>query len=336
MAKMPYFKPKSMVYTGNQKQTETIIKHYHYDVSSMTEDQLIDKGVVHKSYIQVIGLSDIEKMKTIQERYQIESFVMEDILNVNQRIKIEFTDHYIFTTLAVRYLLDNQIKTDYLSMYVTKDTVITFHETEPHYLDDIVGLLHDYVELQAHGADMLFYHILDVITDQHLEVFDYLELRVNQFEEEVLESKTLEQEPFYLLRKKMLQLHSIISPLFEQSEKMLSKRLPLLTEDTTNYFQDLKDHLKRLDNKLFQARDTMRQLLDLHMNNQSTKMNRIMSTLTLFSAIFIPLSFLTGFFGMNFHNFDALDYRYAITVFIIVCVVIASGMLLFFKKRRWF
>ena len=124
--------------------------------------------------------------------------------------------------------------------------------------------------------------------------------------------------------------------MFEQTDKMIQKKLPLLTEATTDYFNDLKDHLKRLDNKLFQSRDMMRQLLDLHMNNQSTKMNRIMSTLTLFSAIFIPLSFLTGFFGMNFHYFEALDYKYAIAIFIGSCLLIAGGMLFFFKKRRWF
>jgi magnesium transporter len=124
--------------------------------------------------------------------------------------------------------------------------------------------------------------------------------------------------------------------MYEQIEKLIAYEHVLVTKDSLHYFDDLRDHLKRLDQKLYQSRDMMRQLLDLHMNNQSTKMNKIMSTLTLFSAIFIPLSFLTGFFGMNFHYFEALDYRYAVLVFIVVCVVIAGGMFLFFKKRRWF
>ena len=117
--------------------------------------------------------------------------------------------------------------------------------------------------------------------------------------------------------------------------KMLQRKLSVFNIDHQSYFEDLKDHLQRLESKLHQARDMMRQLLDLHMNNQSTKMNQIMSTLTLFSAIFIPLSFLTGYFGMNFREFTALDQKYGVLIFSVMCIIIAIGMVLFFKKKKW-
>lgn len=338
MNHLPYFKPKSLVYTGKHEDIKTVIHYYAYSEKTFNQQDGFFKVPKdgEKSYIQVCGLTDTKTLNQLKDTFHIDPLVMEDILNVNQRIKIEYFESFIFATLSIKYLENDHVKSDYLSIYVTDQTVISFHETTPVYLNSLVMLMEEYMELKTHGSDMLFYHILDIITDHHLEVFDYLEAKTTAFEEEVLESKTLEQESFYLLRKWMLQLHGIVSPMFEQTDKMIQKKLPLLTEATNDYFNDLKDHLKRLDNKLFQSRDMMRQLLDLHMNNQSTKMNRIMSTLTLFSAIFIPLSFLTGFFGMNFHYFEALDFQYAIAVFIGCCILIAGGMLLFFKRRRWF
>lgn len=336
MNHLPYFKPKSMVYTGKHEDMKTEIHHYQYDEHTFIKEDKLIKDSSYKQYIQVCGLTDEAILNEIKESYHIDPLIMEDILNVNQRIKIEYQETFIFATLSIKYLEKDVVKSDYLSIYVTDQTVISFHETNPVYLESLLSLLEDYNELKIHESDMLFYHILDIITDHHLEVFDFLELKTTAFEEEVLESKTLAQESFYMLRKWMLQLHSIVSPMYEQVDKMIQKKLPILTSDSNEYFNDLKDHLKRLENKLFQSRDLMRQLLDLHMNNQSTKMNRIMSTLTLFSAIFIPLSFLTGFFGMNFHYFEALEYKYAVLIFIGCCMFIAFGMLFFFKKRRWF
>ena len=336
MGRIPYFKPKTMVYTGKYVEQQTKVKHYQYDQDHFFEYDQFTPQDKYRNYIQIVGLTDVETIKKIQETYHIEPFIVEDILNVNQRVKIDYQDTYIFATLHNRYLDKEIIKVDYLSVYVTENTVISFHETEPTYLSALLPLLKDYPELKSQGSDLLFYHILDIITDDHIEIVDYLDNKMTAFEEDVLESKQFEQSAFYLLRKRMLQLHSIISPMYEQVEKMIQRKISVLTENSTNYFDDLKDHLKRLEMKLFQSRDMMRQLLDLHMNNQSTKMNRIMSTLTLFSAIFIPLSFLTGFFGMNFHYFSALNFPYAIAVFIGSCLLIAIGMLVFFKKRHWF
>ncbi len=331
-----YYKPKSMVYTGKYQDAKTDIIQHQYDQKSYNSCAF-DKTYEGKSYIQVVGLNDINLMNDLKEKYQIEPFIMEDILNVGQRNKFEYTDSYIFTALNVLYIDDNQkIKKEYFSMLYIKDTVITFHEAKPQFLDEIIPLLKDYKELKSHSSDLLFYHILDVITDEHLEVFDRLDHELVKFEEEILESKDMEQEAFYLIRKQMLQLKNIVSPMYEQLDKMFERKLTLLNEKHQSYFDDLKDHLQRLELKLNQARDMMRQLLDLHMNNQSTKMNQIMSTLTLFSAIFIPLSFLTGYFGMNFHEFSALDQPYGVIIFTIICVLIAVGMLIFFKRKKWF
>ncbi|MFA6801791.1 MAG: CorA family divalent cation transporter [Acholeplasmataceae bacterium] len=331
-----YYKPKTFVYTGAYQDVSTIVHHYQYSDKAYIENEELVENSNYKNYIQVVGLNDAAKLNKIQEMFNIEPFIMEDILNVGQRNKFEYKDEYVFTSFNVLYFDQNhQIQKDYMSMIYLGQTVITFHETQPYYLEPLIPLLKEYQELKSHSADLLFYHILDIITDGHLDVYDALDHQMTLFEEEILESKDMEQEAFYLVRKQMLQLKNIISPMYEQLDKMLQRKLSVFNIDHQSYFEDLKDHLQRLESKLHQARDMMRQLLDLHMNNQSTKMNQIMSTLTLFSAIFIPLSFLTGYFGMNFREFTALDQKYGVLIFSVMCIIIAIGMVLFFKKKKW-
>lgn len=331
-----YFKPKTMIYTGSFSHIATEIKHWQYDMKKVELVEGFEFNPNMKHYIQVVGLADVDKIQEIRKHLPIDPLVMEDIFNVNQRNKFELNEQYLFGTFALSYLEDQEIKNDYMSILMFPNVIVSFHETQPKYLEDIHLLFNEHKELRELPADYLFFQIMDIITDNHLEVYDFLNLAVNEFETQLLETKSIEQEDFYNIRKKMLELKNNVSPIAEQLEKVLSKKSSLFNSATSTYFEDLKDHLQRLDNRLNQSREITRNLLDLHMNNQSTKMNKIMATLTLFSATFIPLSFLTGFFGMNFVHFGILQYQQAVYLFSGICIVIAVGMVLFFKRKNWF
>jgi len=331
-----YFKPKTMVYTGSYAHIDTQIHHWQYDQSKVELIDGFEMDLNKKHYIQVVGLAQVDKIQDIRKHLSIDPLVMEDIFNVNQRNKFELKEEYLFGTFSLSYLQDDKIKNDYMSILMFPHVIVSFHETQPTYLEDIHILFDEHKELRELPIDYLFFQIMDIITDKHLEVYDKLNLAVNDFEEELLETKSIEQEAFYNIRKQMLELKNNVSPIYEQLEKVLSKKSSLFDISTATYFEDLKDHLQRLDNRLNQSREITRNLLDLHMNNQSTKMNKIMATLTLFSATFIPLSFLTGFFGMNFVHFGILDYQNAVLLFSGICAVIAIGMVVFFKRKNWF
>jgi magnesium transporter len=325
-----------MVYTGKHIKTPTSIKHYAYDAKSLQITTDFKSNSDLKNYIQIIGLSNIEEIAIIKDHYNIDSLILEDVFNVNQRNKLEVIDNSIFGAFHVEYLENDYVKEDYMSMIMIENTIITFHETEPLYLKPLDNLLSDHKELRERSIDYLLFQILDIITDNHLDVYDELDLAIGIFEEEILETKNIEQEDVYLVRKNMLKLKNNVTPIYEQLDKILTKHPELFSLSNKLYYEDLKDHLQRLDSRINQSREVMRNLLDLHMNNQSNKMNKIMATLTLFSAIFIPLSFLTGFFGMNFVHFGILEYKNAVLLFSSLCLIIAVSMVIFFKKKKWF
>ena len=325
-----------MVYTGEHKTKPTTIKHWHYDDQTLKKTDAFAPQDNLKHYIQVIGLSDIKTITEVKNQYPVDALILADIFNVKQRNKIEIKDTYLFGVFHIEYLKQETIVEDYLSVLVFENTVISFHETDPVYLAPLTDHFENNTDLRTKSADYLFFQLLDIITDNHLKVYERLESDATTFEAEILESSVVNQEQFYLLRKQLLKLKNNVAPTLEHIDKTITKRPPFFNPDNQRFFEDLKDHLVRLDNHLNQARELMRHLLDLQINNQSNKMNRIMTTLTLFSAIFIPLSFLTGFFGMNFVHFEVLDYEHALTLFIALCFLLAGFMFFLFKRLKWF
>lgn len=330
-----YFVPKSYVYTGNHENVPTRIIHFHYDSEHLKITNEFEPLDYEKHYIQVIGLSDLEKIQLLSKYYQVDPLVLEDVFNVNQRNKIEVKPNYLFGVFHIQSLIEGIIKEDYMSLLMFKDTIISFHEKEPTYLDLIKILLEENNDLKDKTIDYLFFQILDIITDMHIDVFEIVEDKQLKFEEVILDEKEIDQDEFYRVRKNLLKLKNCVAPVLEQLEKTIDKS-SLFNISNRIFFDDLIDHLKRLNQQIDQTRELMRNILDLHINNQSNKMNRIMTTLTLFSAIFIPLSFLTGFFGMNFVHFDILEYEYAIIVFVGLCLILIGFMVLLFKKMKWF
>ncbi len=331
-----YVKPKSMIYTGEHHQVPTTIIHYAYNDKVLEISNSFEGDSSLKHYIQVIGLSDIGIIESIKKYYPIDPLILEDVFNVNQRTKIDIRDAYVFCVFNLEFLDQGEVIDQYMSLLMYENTIITFHETKPIYLNPLEQLFKEHKDLRERSVDYLLYQILDIITDNHLDIYDILDEQINRFEDHIIDQKNIKQDEFYLIRKTMLKLKSHVTPTYESLDKAMNRRNDLFKNDNKAFFDDLMDHLQRLDNRINQSREQVRNLLDLDTNNQSTKLNKIMATLTLFSAIFIPLSFLTGFFGMNFVHFGILEYRYAVLGFALICLSIIIFMVFFFKHKKWF
>ncbi len=331
-----YFTPKSYKYSGVHQNIPTSITDTHFSETVFKTHQGHGQDDSVKHHIKVVGLSDVPKIKQMLEAYHVSPLIIEDVFNVSQRDKIELSDTSLFVAMDVTYLKEGGVKEDYFTAILTNHVLFTFHETEPEFLTPLKSVIEKSSETRKRSIDYLFYELLDSITDTHLNVYDHLSDEGARFEEGILETKTVNQEAFYLIRKRLLALKNSVTPIYEQLSRGVHKKSDLIHPDTFPFFDDLIDHLARLDSELYESRELMRHLLDLHMNNQSHKMNQIMTTLTLFSAIFIPLSFLTGFFGMNFVHFEVLEYEYALGFFIGACFLVAVFMVALFKRMRWF
>jgi magnesium transporter len=261
----------------------------------------------------VIGLSNVDAVRQFLSQFEVDDLVIEDIFNVQQRNKLETHESYLFGAFKTYELVDNTMNESYISLILFKDVFMSFHESEPIFLKGLTSRLEN-ISFKEETADLVFYHLMDVITDKHLLIHDSIEQQFNLVEEEILEYKKADQEMIYQVRKHLLKLSAVVTPLYDQLTKTLKEPNDLFNTRYETLYFDLFDHLKRLDDKINQSKELMRHLLDLQMNNQSNRMNKIMGALTVFSAMFIPATFITGFFGMNFVNFDFLKHDYGVFI----------------------
>jgi magnesium transporter len=144
------------------------------------------------------------------------------------------------------------------------------------------------------------------------------------------------QKELYQIRKELVFINSMMTSLSTNLPKQFFESTDFFSNDLLLYFNDVQDHILNVKTRVLISIENVRNILDLYMNTISTKMNHIMTVLTIFSAIFIPLSFLAGVFGMNFVNFAILQNTNGILFFIALCVIISGSMLAFFKWKKWF
>lgn len=327
--------PETLVYTGKSKE-KTTVYHLQYDSQGIRETRTPDVHQKLNDWIMFSGLEDVDFIKKICDRYNVDPLVTEDILNVHQRNKLEVYDHYLFSVKKFSYVSNNTIQHEYISMLLFEDKLITFQERKTPFFDPIIDRIKGKQGIITQmNHDYLYYVILDSIVDENIATRKYLSEKIMILEDDIIKLETTNQQVLYNIRKELMFLKNSNKQMLFSFTQEEYKKIPFISKDIYKYYEDLKDHIVRLDENIDIERELLSNLLDVHMNNISNKMNRIMTILTIFSAIFIPLSFLSGVFGMNFVHFPILESKYGLYVFIGICLSISISMLLFFKHKKW-
>ncbi|QMS85487.1 CorA family divalent cation transporter [Candidatus Xianfuyuplasma coldseepsis] len=329
--------PGTLMYTGDSTK-ETVIQHMKYNAKTydvFESVQPLQDDVV--DWIAVEGLSTESKVKELCESFQMDPLVIEDILHVNQRTKIEIHDGYIFTVIKYAYVRDDIIQHDYISMVLFHNVFLTFSEQKNLFIEQVHERIQHTKSLIRHfDHDYLFYVLFDMIVDESMDVLHVLDARLDVVEESVLELDEKDQIRLYNIRKELIFLRSMTSQLMMNNIKEVVLKESYFSSQTHKFYDDVYDHLLNINARVLSLLDNAKHLLDVYMNNMSNKMNKIMTLLTIFSAIFIPLSFIAGVFGMNFTNFPILTNQYGLIYFILICVLIPTIMLVYFKVKKWF
>lgn len=339
MKKMRKFRsiPGTLEYTG-MIDKETTIRHIQYNKEEhLSHAELHDLKTDMVDWISVEGLSNVDQITSVCQSFDIDPLVIEDILHVNQRTKVERFDRYWFFVVKYSYLEDETISHDYISMLLFPDVLITFSESNNRFIDHVVERInHPKSIIRNMKHDYLFYVIYDVIVDETLQVSTAIQDEIEALETQLLHLDQADQIRLYELRKQLVFLRSMASQLLSNVPIESFKDTTFFSPSVQKYYLDVYDHLQVLKNHVMISIEQVSHMLDVYLNQVSNRMNQIMTTLTIFSAIFIPLSFVAGVFGMNFTNFPILSEPYGMTVFIAICVLIPVAMLLYFKQRKWF
>jgi len=299
--------------------------------------------LVKKDFVNWIDVEITNQflVKETSQLFNIHHLIAEDILNVIQLPKFElFENHLFFTTKMLSYDDEQgEILEEHLSVVMTKDLLITFQEGLP---GDAFNELRDRIKLakgliRKYGADYLFYHILDAVVDHYMVIMEKLRSRIEQLENKSLKNPSLDVMSQVLdIKKDINILRKYTIPMRDALNKMRVEADHFIDKTSVNYFQDVADHLNYLVSSFDTSREMLRDLMDLHHSNQNNEMNRVMKTLTVVSAIFIPLTFLAGVYGMNFDNMPELHSTWGYPMIIMIMCFVAIMMAIYMRLKRWF
>jgi len=338
--------PGSLIYTGGKVKEKTKIKVTDYTEGSYNLQEFddiqvnlskFDKNLVR--WIDIYGLAQIKVIEEIGSQFNLHPLVLEDILSPNQRPKLEDYGNYIFTVLKKLSWDPEEEDFEYeqISLILGENFVISFQEQDTTLLNPIYERIQvPRGRVRLMGADYLFYVLIDVIVDNYFIVLEKVGEDIENMEDLLIknpESETLQL--IYRLKRSSIELRKSIWPIREVVNKLQREQSNLIKDELQIYLRDIYDHIFRITDLLENYRDIIFGMLDMYLSSVSNKMNDIMKVLTIISTIFIPISFLAGFYGMNFLHMPELSQPFAYPVLILIMASIALLMLYFFRKKKW-
>ncbi len=291
------------------------------------------------SWLNITGLHDTALLEAVGKTFDIHPLTLEDILNAGQRPKTEFFPEYVFFVLKMIRYDDraHSLDIEQVSLILGKNFVITFQERP----GDVMDALRDRIargkgRVRRRGADYLFYSIVDIIIDHYFTSLERVGDDIELLETQILEapSAALTTE-LHRMKRELLFLRKATWPMREQIMSLLREEHPHITEDSAPYLRDLYDHTIQIIDTIETFRDMLAGLLDVYLSSVSNRMNDVMKVLTVIATIFIPLTFIAGVYGMNFEYMPELHQPFAYPAVLVLCALIAVGMVMYFKRKGW-
>lgn len=331
--------PGSLEYTGKHKDVKTEINIIEYNSKEYKRYSIRDISEItienSKNYwINIVGLHNKDLIQRVGKIFGFHHMDLEDVVQVFQRSKIEISKTYLFAVLKMIYAEEEEIKREHISFFIKENILITLQETKGDIFDEIRNRLElGKGQVKDRGVSYLYYSMLDTIVDNFIMVADKLENDLQKFEIRLVREDDVNIDNLYSLKKELLFFERVIGTVKEAITNFISIDSEYYNSSLKPYYQDINEHLKQISEYLKSFGEITDNLYDIQMAKVSNDMNQTMMTLTIFSTIFIPLSFLAGVFGMNFTYFPGMTYKYSIHIFIVVCVIIAVGMLNYVKKK---
>ena len=345
--------PGSLVYVGEKNLEKPRISIIDYDQENFQEKEVKNaeecfpfKESPTITWINIDSLHDTDIISRIGKHFDIHHLILEDIVNTSQRPKFEESDKYIFIVLKMLYFdeKEDETKAEQVSIILGSNCVISFQERE----GDVFNPTRERIRnnkgrIRKSGADYLAYVLLDAIVDNYFIILEKLGEKIEGMEDELVAHPTPENlQTIQNLKRDMIFLRKSVWPLREIISGVQRTESDLIQDSTAAYMRDLYDHTIQVIDTIESLRDMVSGMLDIYMCSISNKMNEVMKVLTIIATIFIPITFVAGIYGMNFDpsisKFNMPELRWPFGYFFAwgVMATITIGMLIYFKKKRWF
>ncbi len=339
--------PGTLIHIGEKKAEEmkiTVIDfdeaHYQEKEIKTIEECLLFKEMPTVTWINMEGLHQVEILEKLGECYGFHPLMMEDILNTDQRPKMEDYGDYIYIVLKMlsHNGKSNEIITEQVSIILGSNFVISFQEGGE---GDVFNPIRDRIKagkgrIRKMGADYLAYALLDAVVDNYFIIMEKLGENIELLEEKLVAHPTPETlRIIHHLKREMIFLRKAIWPLREVISGLERGESSLFKDSTRIYLRDIYDHTIQVIDTIETFRDMVSGMLDIYLSSVSNRLNAVMKVLTIIATIFMPLTFIAGIYGMNFKYMPELEWKWGYPLIWLIMVGIGVSMLVYFRKKRW-
>jgi magnesium transporter len=295
-------------------------------------------------WISIVGLSDMNAIHALATKYDLHPLAVEDVLHSSQRPKVESYGGEeseflarLFIVTRMLQIKNGSLQHEQLSIFLGHKTVLTFQATREQRWELIRQRIRAKgSRLRGNDASFLAYSLLDTVVDSCFPILEHYSERAEELEAHILEHSTPNLlNEIHQLKRELLLLRWVIWPMREVVLNLQRDPHECLSETTRVYLRDLYDHVIQIIEIIETYREIASDLTETYMSSVSNRMNEIMKVLTLIGTIFIPLTFLAGVYGMNFRYLPELDLTWAYPAFWLICTLLTTIMLLYFRRRNW-
>ena len=338
--------PGSLVHIGEQKTETVAITIRHYDEQQFQEKSAatFEECIPYRdesgtTWINVDGIHQVETLEKLGSCFGLHPLVLEDILNTEQRPKMEDYENYIYVVLNILQYDESkgEVVKDQVSLILAKNTLISLQEKETDiFIPIIQRIKNGKGRVRTRGADYLAYTLLDAIIDHYFVLIEKVGEDITSLEEELMQnpaSQTVKR--IHHLRREMIFLRKSVWPLREVISSLERGESALIQDTTLFYLRDIYDHTIQVMDTIETFRDMLSGMLDIYLSSVSNRLNAVMKVLTIIATIFMPLTFIAGIYGMNFKYMPELEWRWGYPLILLTMLAIAVFMLASFKRRKW-
>ncbi|MFX0183543.1 MAG: magnesium/cobalt transporter CorA [Candidatus Hodarchaeota archaeon] len=338
--------PGTPVFVGRKKIEETKIAVLDYDEVKCEEKEVktVEECLPFKArptitWVNIDGLHDISILEKFGEYFNLHPLLLEDILNTDQRPKIDDYENHLYVVLKMLNYNEKQksVVIEQVSLILGENYVLSFQERP----EDVFNPVRERIKakrgkIRSYGADYLFYALIDVIVDNYFLILERLSERIELLEDEVVTTPGTETiQTIHSLKTNIIFIRKAVWPLRELISRLDRGGSVLIQSETQKYIRDVYDHTIQVIDTVETLRDIVSGMLDIYLSSISNRMNEVMKVLTIIATIVIPMTVISGIYGMNFQFMPELAWPIGYPIALSLMLMVAIIMLSYFWKKGW-
>jgi magnesium transporter len=347
ITQLPGLSPGTLVHVGKTRSHPVRIRLVQFDEKEVREDEAVlpDGELPRVSegrvlWIHVDGVHDPETIEKVGVVYGLHPLTMEDIVNTEQRPKLEDYETYLFLVMKALSLESrpgSRLQTEQVSVIIKPGLVLSFQEGNGNFFAPILERIRSGRGLmRKRGSDYLAYALIDAVVDRYFLVLETLGETIEDLQDEVvLAPGTATLQRIHAMKREMLILRRAVWPLREFAYNLLLGESAIIDKSTVLFLRDVHDHAVQIIDSIETYREMTSGMLDVYLSSINNRMNEIMKVLTIIATLFMPLTFISSIYGMNFHYMPELQWRWGYPAVLILMALIGVGMLGIIRARKW-